>query len=118
MEHPSSPRADAAYARALAAYKEKSYDVARRWANETLAHNPHHAGAKDLLTRLDTSRPAASQFDTTPPGSEVISTDPTVLISRSRTPPTAAPVDPTVVVSRDDTRRHVQDIDAGWTPPP
>ena len=43
------PRADAAYERALAAFREKSYEVARRWVLEALAHNKQHAGARALL---------------------------------------------------------------------
>jgi hypothetical protein len=56
VDNPSNSPADAAYGRALAAFQEKSYDVARRWAVEALAHNRQHAGARALMARLDAAR--------------------------------------------------------------
>jgi hypothetical protein len=117
VEHPSNPRADAAYQRALTAYREQSYDVARRWIAEALAHDKQHAGARALLARLEAARPPAG-----PPqpssGPEVISTDPTVLISRaSASQPKTEPIDPTVLVSRADMRHRLDDTDTGRVAP-
>jgi hypothetical protein len=118
VEHPSNPRADAAYDRALAAYRDKSYDVARRWIAEALAHNKQHAAARALLGRLDASRPAMGAFEDTSSGPEVISTDPTVLISRaSHSEPKTGPIDPTVLVSRDHLRPRLDDTDSGRLAP-
>ena len=108
VEKPSRSRADAAYERALAAYREKSYEVARRWTNEALAHDPHHSGAATLLVQLNAARRQTASTD-----SEVVSTDPTILISRaapsSSQPP---PVDqPTVLIPRPAVRRPAQDPD-------
>ncbi len=119
MEHPPNSRADAAYERALAACRDKSYDVARRWIAEALAHNKQHAGARALLGRLDASRPPVNAFeDASSPGPEVISTDPTVLISRaSLSEPKTGPIDPTVLVSRDYLRPRLDDTDSGRMAP-
>ena len=118
MEHPSNPRADAAYERALAAYRDQSYDVARRWVGEALAHNKQHAGARALQARLDASRSPAGPFPETSSGPDVISTDPTVLISRaSLSQPAADSIDPTIIASRADIRRRTDDTDAGRPAP-
>ena len=69
MDNSSNSRADAAYDKALAAYQEKSYEVARRWVVEALAHNRQHSGARTLLGRLDAARNAASPFHTPALGS-------------------------------------------------
>ena len=119
MDNPSNSPADAAYGRALAAFQEKSYDVARRWAVEALAHNRQHAGARALMTRLDAARSGASPFQGSAAGSEVISTDPTVLISRaSGSQPMSDAVEPTVMVRRDDLSRRPADTDPRVTFPP
>ena len=107
----SGERADAAYDRALRAFDERSYDVARSWALQALNEDPQHAGARALLTRLDAARPSASPFE--PPivrherareaptegapgkGPEPISTDPNVLISRASGSETREPIEPT-----------------------
>jgi len=118
VEHPSNPRADAAYQRALAAYREQSYDVARRWIAEAFAHDKQHAGARALLARLDAARPTAGPFHQPSSGPEVISTDPTVLISRaSVSQPKTEPIDPTVLVSRADMRSRLDDTDIGRVAP-
>ena len=118
MEHPSNPRADAAYERALAAYRDQSYDVARRWVGEALAHNKQHAGARALQARLDASRSPSRPFEETSSGPDVISTDPTVLISRaSLSQPAADSIDPTIIASRADIRRRTDDTDAGRPAP-
>jgi len=113
VDNPTTSRADAAYDRALAAYQEKSYEVARRWVLEALAHNRQHANAKALLARLDATRRATSPFETPPFGSEVVSTDPTVLVTRgSRSaPPATEPIEPTVMIRRDDPPRRAPDPD-------
>ena len=103
MDNPSNSRADGAYDRALAAYQEKSYEVARRWTLEALAYDRQHSGARALLGRLDAAvRPAPSPFQSAPSGSEVVSTDPTVLISRASQPSAYEPVEPTVMARPDD----------------
>ena len=118
MDNPSNSPADAAYGRALAAFQEKSYDIARRWAVEALAHNRQHAGARALMTRLDAAR-SASPFQGPAPGSEVISTDPTVLISRAGgSQPMSDGIEPTVMVRRDDLGRRPADTDPRVTFPP
>lgn len=111
MDNPSNARADGAYDRALAAYQEKSYDVARRWVLEALAHNKQHAAARALLARLDAARQPAGPFQSTATGPEVVSTDPTVLISRASLPTSAEPIEPTVMIRRDDPRRPLTDTD-------
>jgi len=111
VDNPSNSRADGAYDRALAAYQEKSYEVARRWVLEALAHNKQHAGARALLGRLDAARQPAGPFQSAAAGPEVVSTDPTVLISRASLPSTAEPIEPTVMIRRDDPRRPLTDTD-------
>jgi hypothetical protein len=119
VDNSSNSRADAAYDKALAAYQEKSYEVARRWVVEALAHNRHHSGARTLLGRLDAARTAASPFHTAAPGSEVVSTDPTILISRaSGQAPMPDSIEPTVMVRRDDPRYRSSDTDPRITFPP
>ena len=119
MDNPSNSPADAAYGRALAAFQEKSYDVARRWAVEALAHNRQHAGARALMARLDAARSAVSPFQGPAPGSEVISTDPTVLISRaSNSQAPSDTIEPTVMVRRDDLGRRPADTDPRVAFPP
>jgi len=119
VDNPSNSPADAAYGRALAAFQEKSYDVARRWAVEALAHNRQHAGARALMARLDAARSAVSPFQGPAPGSEVISTDPTVLISRaSNSQAPSDTIEPTVMVRRDDLGRRPADTDPRVAFPP
>jgi hypothetical protein len=120
VDNPSNSPADAAYGRALAAFQEKSYEVARRWVMEALAHNRQHAGARALMARLDAARSATSPFQG-PAGSEVVSTDPTVLISRaSRSAPASEGIEPTVMVRRDDVGHRTADTDplVGFPPLP
>jgi hypothetical protein len=117
MANPSGFGADAAYDRAVAAFGEQSYDVARRWVLEALAQNPEHAGARSLLGRLDSVRrppnPAATPAARRPSfgsssqqaGPETVSIDPTVLISHASRTPAAEPIEPTVLVRRDEARR-------------
>jgi len=119
VDNSSNSRADAAYDKALAAYQEKSYEVARRWVVEALAHNRQHSGARTLLGRLDAARNAASPFHTPALGSEVVSTDPTILISRASGPASAPEsIEPTVMVRRDDPRFRSSDTDPRVTFPP
>jgi len=118
VDNPSNSPADAAYGRALAAFQEKSYEVARRWVMEALAHNRQHAGARALMARLDAARRAASPFQA-PAGSEVVSTDPTVLISRAgRSAPVSDGIEPSVMVRRDDGRHRSGDTDPLASFPP
>jgi hypothetical protein len=112
VDNPSNSRADGAYDRALAAYQEKSYEVARRWALEALAHNRQHSGARALLGRLDAARAASSPFQAGASASEVISTDPTVLVGRASGPaPSHEPIEPTVLIRHNDPPRRVPDTD-------
>jgi List-Bact-rpt repeat protein len=118
VDNPSNSPADAAYGRALAAFQEKSYEVARRWVMEALAHNRQHAGARALMARLDAARSAASPFQG-PAASEVISTDPTVLIGRAGRSATASEgIEPTVLVRRDDVGHRSSDTDPRVSFPP
>jgi hypothetical protein len=117
MDNPSKSGADAAYDRALAAFQEKSYEVARRWVLESLAHNRQHAGARALLARLDAARAATSPFHAAASGSEVVSTDPTILISRASGPAPEA-IEPTVMIRRDDPRVRPGDTDPRVVMPP
>lgn len=117
MANSSGFGADAAYDRAVAAFSQQSYDVARRWVLEALAQNPEHAGARALLGRLDSVRrppnPAARPAASRPSpygsphaaGSEAVSTDPTVLISHASRTPAPDGIEPTVLVQRDHPRR-------------
>lgn len=124
-----SAGADAAYDRAFAAFQEGSYDVSRQWVLEALARDASHPRARDLLARLDAvrrpSRPAS--FPQSPAGSsarpggsgpEVVSTDPTVLISRASRAPVNEPIAPTVMVRRDDPARRRPDDDPFAPPAP
>lgn len=117
MANPAGFGADQAYDRAVAAYEQKSYDVARRWVLEALAQNPEHAQARALLGRLDSIRrppsPAAAPrpaspygHGSQPAGPEIVSTDPTVLINNASRTPTAEPIEPTVLVRREDRARR------------
>src|SRR5689334_8402626 len=117
MDNPSKSGADAAYDRALAAFQEKSYEVARRWVLEALAHNRQHAGARALLGRLDAARAAASPFHAASSGSEVVSTDPTILIGRA-SGPAPETIEPTVLIRRDDPRVRPGDTDPRVAMPP
>ncbi|HEY2433437.1 MAG TPA: hypothetical protein VGI12_12250 [Vicinamibacterales bacterium] len=110
MADPRGSAADAAYDHAVAAYEQKSYDVARRWVLEALAQNPQHAQARALLGRLDSVRRPPNPFQAPTSGRpqspgygapETVSTDPTVLISHASRSPTPEPVEPTVLVRRD-----------------
>jgi hypothetical protein len=118
MANPSGFGADAAYDRAVAAFSQQSFDVARRWVLEALAQNPEHAGARALLGRLDSvrrppnpaPRPAASRpspygSPAHAGGSETVSTDPTVLINHASRTPAPDGIEPTVLVQRDHQRR-------------
>jgi hypothetical protein len=126
VANPSAPGADAAYDRAVAAYQQGSYDIARQWALEALAQDAEHARARALLGRLDSMRrPVAPQ---TPPGgrpafnspnaggSEVVSTDPTVLITRASRSSNPEPIEPTVLVRREDRQRRSEP--EPYVPPP
>lgn len=117
MDNPSKSGADAAYDKALAAFQERSYEVARRWVLEALAHNRQHAGARALLGRLDQARAAVSPFHGGTSGSEVVSTDPTILISRASGPAPEA-IEPTVMIRRDDPRVRPGDTDPRVAMPP
>jgi hypothetical protein len=111
MGNPSGSRADAAYAKALAAFKDGAFDVARRLTLEILAEDPGHAAARALRTRIDSaasaafppaSRPGQGFGRTTTPqtsghGPEVSAVDPTVLIERAERRP-AEYVEPTVMI--------------------
>jgi len=117
MANPSNSRAEAAYARAMAAYQEGSYDLAKRLTSDALAEDPHHAGARALRARIDarmapgsapggrtTPFPGAGRGMTPPRGApEATSVDPTILIDRvdDRRPPEY--IEPTVVIQREDT---------------
>jgi hypothetical protein len=121
------PGADAAYDRAVAAFQQGAYDVARRWALEALAQDGNHDRARALLGRLDAvRRPAAAPAPTRTPahasrpstGSEVVSTDPTVLISRASGSAPPEGIEPTVLVRRSEpqTRRDDADVFAPVAP--
>jgi hypothetical protein len=127
LANPAAPGADAAYDRAVAAYQQGSYDVARQWALEALAQDAEHPRARALLGRLDSvRRPVAGP--PTPAGGrpiapygqsgpEVVSTDPTVLITRASRSATPEPVEPTVLIRREDRQRRVEP-DPFAAPPP
>ncbi|MEO6236495.1 MAG: hypothetical protein ABIQ52_05805 [Vicinamibacterales bacterium] len=112
--------ADAAYERAVGAFDEKSYDVSRRWVLEALAQDPEHARARALLSRLDSVRrppPAGPGAAGRPapsfghaghsPSPEVVSTDPTILISHASRIPAAEPIEATIMVQRQPPPRRV-----------
>ena len=85
---------------------------------EALAHNRQHAGARALMARLDAARSAVSPFQA-PAGSEVVSTDPTVLIGRaSRSAPVSEGIEPTVMVRRDEVGHRPADTDPRVSFPP
>jgi Divergent InlB B-repeat domain len=122
MANPSGPRVEATYARAMAAFQEGSFDVARRLIGEILIDDPGHAGARALRTRLEArmSSAAAGRSGHTPTPStfrsaqggrsnvpEATSVDPTVLIDRASSafqPPEY--IEPTVVIQREDVERY------------
>jgi hypothetical protein len=125
VANPSAPGADAAYDRAVAAYQQGAFDVAREWALEALAQDAEHARARALLTRIDSARrptasptPAAGRpsFNPQAGGSEVVSTDPTVLINRASRNTNPEPVEPTVLISRQNRPRRSEP--EPWVPPP
>jgi hypothetical protein len=133
VANPSGSRGDAAYDRALGAYHEHAYDVARRWVLEALAQDPQHAGARALLGRLNAGHKPASPLETTPSGivlthgsqgrapgkgPEVISTDPTVLISRASGPVMPEAIEPTLMIQRDDPRLRLPKADTRAAAPP
>jgi hypothetical protein len=115
---PAAPGADAAYDRAVAAYQQGAYDVARQWALEALAQDAEHARARALLGRLDSVRRPAAAPQTPASGRpaypqaagpEVVSTDPTVLINRaSRGPKTEQPIEPTVLIRPEARQRRAE----------
>jgi hypothetical protein len=122
---PSAPGADAAYDRAVAAYQQGAYDVAREWALEALAQDAEHTRARALLARLDSIRRPAAQptpasgrpaFSSPQAGSEVVSTDPTVLINRASRTTSPEPFEPTVLVRREDRQRRSEP--EPYVPPP
>ena len=118
MANPSGSHVAAVYARAMAAFQEGSFDVARRLTIEILTEDPEHAGARALRTRIDARLGAGRAIPTPTPGAgrspaysgrgnvpEVTSVDPTMLIDRAdRHPPEH--IEPTVVVTRDDWQRQ------------
>jgi hypothetical protein len=65
-------RAEAAYQRALLSYQGGSPDAARRSAVEAIAEDPSHAGARELLARLDNRRVPIGPLEPAPvSGTEV-----------------------------------------------
>jgi serine/threonine protein kinase len=82
-------RGDAAYQRALAAYREGARDPARRFAVEALAENPNHREARSLLQRIESDgRPPAPSSGDVPnalPPSAGASSGPTVAESLDAT---------------------------------
>jgi hypothetical protein len=116
VANPAGPGADAAYDRAVAAYQQGAYDVARQWALEALAQDAEHARARALLGRLDSVRRPPVGGPQTPAsgrpvspyggGPEVVSTDPTVLITRASRSPNTEPIEPTVLIRREDRQRR------------
>lgn len=121
-----SGRADAAFDRAVAAYREGSYDIARQWVLEALAQDSSHARARDLLARLDAvrrpSRPAPTaspvRSSSSSAGPETVSIDPTVLINQASRAPITERIDPTMVIRRDDAARKRTGDDPFATPAP
>jgi predicted Ser/Thr protein kinase len=130
MSRPPGSRADAAYARAAAAYEERAFDLARRLLIEALAEDPAHAGARALQARLDPPPPArvarpapvprqypaaasmrSARQETRGEGPETISVDPTVLIERASRSPEPDQIDPTVLIQRDDLLRRLADAE-------
>jgi hypothetical protein len=101
--------ADAAYQRAIGLYERGALEAARRFSVEALAEDPSHAGARALLTRVQSERkPAAArpptQAATRPvgPGSRTPTTDdptaPTVHIPAVQRPDTSTDLPPTIMV--------------------
>ena len=128
MANPAGPGADGAYDRAIAAYQQGSYDVARQWTLEALAQDAEHPRARALLARLDAVRrppapPAGAARPASPyapqgqgGGPEVVSTDPTVLITRASRSSNPEPIEPTVLIRREDRPRRR--VDTEPLPPP
>jgi Divergent InlB B-repeat domain len=133
----SGDRAAAAYDRALRAFEERAYDVARSWALHALQENPQHAPARALLARLDAPRPPANPFEpqtststhagggsyggsSARKGPEPISVDPNVLISRASGSEASEPIEPTMIIQRDDPRLRLSGarVRAPAPPPP
>jgi hypothetical protein len=121
-------RADAAFDRAVAAYREGSYDTARQWVLEALAQDSSHARARELLARLDAARRPTRPFPTPPTtrpssaagggGPETVSIDPTVLINQASRAPITERIDPTILIRRDDGARKRAADDPFATPAP
>jgi hypothetical protein len=126
VANPAAPGADAAYDRAVAAYQQGAYDVARQWALEALAQDAEHARARALLGRLDSVRRPVGGPQTPATGRpispyaqggpEVVSTDPTVLITRASRSPNTEPIEPTVLITRESRQRR-SEPDAFAAPP-
>jgi serine/threonine protein kinase len=67
-------RADAAFQRSAAFYREGAVEAARRFAIEALAEDPHHEGAYTFLERLERQEPARWPIprpSLPPPGTEL-----------------------------------------------
>src|SRR5438128_2084280 len=54
------PRAEAAYQRALAAYRVGAREAARRFSDDALAADPKHEGARALVASLEARRTASA----------------------------------------------------------
>jgi hypothetical protein len=120
----------AVYARAMTAFQEGSFDVAKRLTIEILTEDPEHAGARALRTRIEARLGAGRAIPTPTPGAgrppaysgrgnvpEATSVDPTMLIDRAdRRPPEH--IEPTMVVTRDDWERQRSEREAPSRPRP
>ena len=129
MANPSGSHIDAAYARAMAAFQEGSFEAARQLTIEILTEDPGHAGARALRTRIDARLGAGRAAPTPTPGAgrspaysgrgnvpEATSVDPTMLIERAdRQPPDH--IEPTVIVQRGDVPRQRTPREAPARPP-
>jgi serine/threonine-protein kinase len=84
--------AETAYQRALALYEQGSREAARRFSVEALAEDPNHAGARALLTRVQSERRAAATSMRPPTQAAAVPST----AALSRTPTTDDPTAPTV----------------------
>jgi hypothetical protein len=78
-------RADSAYQRSLAAYRDGAEEAAKRFLVETLAEDANHPGARALLEQLD---PRMLANATRPPVPQATSLPPTLVASQPSGSPT------------------------------
>ncbi len=113
MANPSGSRAEAAYTRAVTAFQQGSFDLAKQFVTEALTADPGHPGARALRTRIEArlsggsaagrgGQPPAPGYGRPARSPEATSVDPTILIDRAAAHSPVDYIEPTVMIHRDD----------------